>query len=99
MLAGFLGFASLAVTASANAIDIQDERKVRERGFDLIYEARELDLPQAVRDGLVQVTTPPLPSATLMSLTSPPGSKSEHRPKGGHMHYPSSSLGKLVMGL
>ncbi|EIE25851.1 photosystem II oxygen evolving complex protein PsbQ [Coccomyxa subellipsoidea C-169] len=54
VLAGFLGFAGLALTASANAIDIQDERKVRERGFDLIYEARELDLPQAVRDGLVQ---------------------------------------------
>ncbi|BDA44080.1 Oxygen-evolving enhancer protein 3, chloroplastic [Coccomyxa sp. Obi] len=54
VLAGFLGVAGLAVAGSANAIDILDERKVREKGFDLIYEARELDLPQAVRDGLVQ---------------------------------------------
>lgn len=61
VLAGFLGVAGLAMTASANAIDIQDERKVRERGFDLIYEARELDLPQAVRDGLVQVRNNPSP--------------------------------------
>ena len=39
----------------ANAVDIQDDRKVRDRGFDLIYEAREIELPQSVRDGLTQV--------------------------------------------
>jgi photosystem II oxygen-evolving enhancer protein 3 len=54
VLAGFLGVAGLAVAGSANAIDILDERKARQKGFDIIYEARELDLPQAVRDGLLQ---------------------------------------------
>lgn len=55
LLAGVLGAASLAVVRSANAIDINDDRKVRATGFDIIYEARELDLPQDVRDGLAQV--------------------------------------------
>ena len=39
-------------------MDIKDARKVREKGFDLIYEAREIDLPQATRDGLTQVRPP-----------------------------------------
>ncbi len=43
----------------ANAVDIQDDRKVRDRGFDLIYEAREIELPQSVRDGLTQVRNSP----------------------------------------
>jgi photosystem II oxygen-evolving enhancer protein 3 len=50
-----LGVASLAVVRSANAIDIVDDRKAKSTGFDIIYEARELDLPQDVRDGLAQV--------------------------------------------
>lgn len=50
-----LGAASLAVVRSASAIDINDDRKARATGFDIIYEARELDLPQDVRDGLAQV--------------------------------------------
>ena len=33
-------------TAVLQAIDIVDATKVREAGFDLIYEARDLDLPQ-----------------------------------------------------
>lgn len=36
------------------AIDLIDDRKARANGFDLIYEARDLDLPQNVRDGLTQ---------------------------------------------
>ena len=55
VLAGFAAFAGLAVAKTANAVDIQDDRKVRDKGFDLIYEARELELPQSVRDGLSQV--------------------------------------------
>lgn len=39
----------------AAAIDVFDDRKVRDNGFDLIYEARDLDLPQAQRDGFTQV--------------------------------------------
>ena len=47
-----------ALTAlSANALDIIDDRKAKKAGFDLIYEARDLDLPQNVRDGLSQVRT------------------------------------------
>ena len=59
VLAGFAAFAGLAVAKSANAVDIQDDRKVRDKGFDLIYEARELELPQSVRDGLAQVRSIP----------------------------------------
>ena len=55
VLAGFAALAGLAVAKTANAVDIKDARKVREKGFDLIYEARELELPQATRDGLTQV--------------------------------------------
>ena len=47
------GVAALTAT-TANAMDIIDDRKARERGFDIIYEARDLDLPQAIRDGLQQ---------------------------------------------
>jgi len=54
VLAGFAAVAGLAVARVANAVDIQDDRKVRDRGFDLIYEAREIELPQSVRDGLTQ---------------------------------------------
>ncbi|CAL5218479.1 g165 [Coccomyxa viridis] len=54
VLAGFAALAGLAVAKTANAVDIKDARKVREKGFDLIYEAREIDLPQSVRDGLTQ---------------------------------------------
>lgn len=49
-MAGVVGLSAL----SANAIDVRDDRKVRELGFDLIYEARDLDLPQDERDGLKQ---------------------------------------------
>ena len=55
VLAGFAAVAGLVVAKTANAVDIKDARKVRENGFDLIYEARELELPQSVRDGLTQV--------------------------------------------
>merc|ERR550514_1773631 len=41
---------SLALTP----IDLKDDRKAKSTGFDLIYEARDLDLPQNVRDGLTQ---------------------------------------------
>ena len=52
VLAGVLG---AALVPPALAADIFDDRKVREKGFDLIYEARDLDLPQATRDGFTQV--------------------------------------------
>jgi len=58
VLSGFLaGAAALTMSPAAQAltpVDLFDDRAVREKGFDIIYEARELDLPQSVRDGLTQ---------------------------------------------
>jgi len=53
----FAGAAALTLgnqVQAATPVDVFDDRKVREKGFDLIYEARDLDLPQNVRDGLTQ---------------------------------------------
>ncbi|KAJ9530011.1 hypothetical protein QJQ45_023292, partial [Haematococcus lacustris] len=59
VLGGFL--AGVATLASAGAshgtatpVDLFDDRVVREKGFDIIYEARDLDLPQSQRDGFTQ---------------------------------------------
>lgn len=60
VLGGFLAGAAMTLSNAAFAaggatpVDIFDDRKVREKGFDLIYEARDLDIPQAERDGLTQ---------------------------------------------
>uniref|UniRef100_A0A0D6R181 Oxygen-evolving enhancer protein 3, chloroplastic n=1 Tax=Araucaria cunninghamii TaxID=56994 RepID=A0A0D6R181_ARACU len=48
------GLAVIGTQSPARAIDVFDDRKVRETGYDLIYEAREIELPQSVRDGLEQ---------------------------------------------
>merc|ERR1712187_139733 len=48
---------TLTITSTAlavTAVDLKDDRKVLANGFDLIYEARDLSLPQSVRDGLTQ---------------------------------------------
>merc|ERR1739847_40067 len=45
-----LPFNSTAVTP----VDLKDDRLAKATGFDLIYEARDLDLPQNIRDGLAQ---------------------------------------------
>lgn len=47
-LIGGLMAAAVAVTMpqQAQAVDIIDATKVRQAGFDIIYEARDLDLPQ-----------------------------------------------------
>merc|ERR1712170_341851 len=46
---------SLTGTAVAvTSVDVKDDRKAKSNVFDLIYEARDLDLPQDVRDGLTQ---------------------------------------------
>lgn len=54
VLGGFIAGVAALTASSANAMDIIDDRKARATGFDIIYEARDLDLPQAVRDGLEQ---------------------------------------------
>ena len=54
--------AGIALVGGANkamAIDLIDERNnSKMKGFELIYEAREIELPQNVRDGLSQVLSP-----------------------------------------
>ena len=52
----FAGAAALSASKAfaATPVDLIDDRKAIEKGFDIIYEARDLDLSQAQRDGLVQ---------------------------------------------
>lgn len=62
MLGGFLAGAALTASKAAFAnvatpVDIIDDRKARETGFDIIYEARDLDLDQNTREGFSQVGT------------------------------------------
>merc|ERR1719436_1616660 len=45
--------AAFAVTP----VDLKDDRKAKATGFDITYEARDLDLPQNIRDGLTQART------------------------------------------
>lgn len=52
-------FAGVALTAANSAsaltpVDLIDDRKAIEKGFEIIYEARDLDLPQSQRDGMTQ---------------------------------------------
>ena len=54
VLSGMIAGAAALTATSASAMDIIDDRKARANGFDIIYEARDLDLPQNVRDGLTQ---------------------------------------------
>lgn len=58
VLGGLLAGAAFIATGSpANAVsgvDLRDDRKVKDNGFDIIYEARDLALPQSERDGLTQ---------------------------------------------
>jgi photosystem II oxygen-evolving enhancer protein 3 len=58
VLSGFAaGAAALLGAGAAKAVtpvDLFDDRKARATGFDLIYEARDLSLTQAQRDGLVE---------------------------------------------
>jgi photosystem II oxygen-evolving enhancer protein 3 len=59
VLSGFLaGAAALTVAkgaeAAATPVDIFDDRAARARGYDIIYEARDLELDQRVRDGMSQ---------------------------------------------
>jgi len=55
VLGGLIAGVAALTATSATAMDLIDDRKARAKGFDIIYEARDLDLPQNVRDGLSQV--------------------------------------------
>jgi photosystem II oxygen-evolving enhancer protein 3 len=58
VLAGFVAAGAALLSASqaqaVTPVDLFDDRKARNTGFDLIYEARDLDIPQAARDGMTQ---------------------------------------------
>jgi len=55
LLAGVAAFGLVASKAEAvSPVDLFDDRKAKSTGFDLIYEARDLQLPQSTRDGLDQ---------------------------------------------
>jgi photosystem II oxygen-evolving enhancer protein 3 len=62
MMSG-LGFAFATALAKSDAakalsnVDIKDARGAKDAGFDIIYEARDLGLPQGIRDGLTQART------------------------------------------
>jgi hypothetical protein len=51
------GFTKAAFAVSG--IDLKDDRPAVAKGFDIIYEARDLDLDQNVRDGLTQAREDP----------------------------------------
>ena len=49
------GAAAVALAPRAvQAMELTDDRKAKLAGFDIIYEARDLDLDQDTRDGLAQ---------------------------------------------
>lgn len=58
VLSGFLaGAAALTLAPPSGAlqdVQLKDYRDARKTGFDIIYEARDLDLDQDTRDGLTQ---------------------------------------------
>merc|ERR1712216_45491 len=57
ILSSFLSYSSLVtsmLSSSVTPVDLKDDRLAKASGFDLIYEARDLDLPQNIRDGLTQ---------------------------------------------
>lgn len=57
VLGGLVAGMSLIASRNANAVSsigLSDESKQRDNGFDIIYEARDLDLPQSTREGFDQ---------------------------------------------
>lgn len=60
VLGGLFAGAAFTLSGAAQAlsnVDIKDERAALKTGFDIIYEARDLDLPQNERDGMTQART------------------------------------------
>merc|ERR1719160_1792390 len=54
LAAGFAAVIASSKTHALTPVDLKDDRKAKSTGFDVIYEARDLDLPQNIRDGLTQ---------------------------------------------
>merc|ERR1712054_182814 len=57
LVAGLAYVTLTTQTLAVTPVDLKDDRSAKSTGFDLIYEARDLDLPQNVRDGLTQART------------------------------------------
>jgi len=60
VLSGLFAGVAASVAAPAMAltpVDLFDDRKAIQTGFDIIYEARDLDLPQNQREGFTQART------------------------------------------
>eukprot|EP00465_Bigelowiella_longifila_P003063 CAMPEP_0185263640 /NCGR_PEP_ID=MMETSP1359-20130426/15383_1 /TAXON_ID=552665 /ORGANISM="Bigelowiella longifila, Strain CCMP242" /LENGTH=237 /DNA_ID=CAMNT_0027851297 /DNA_START=15 /DNA_END=728 /DNA_ORIENTATION=+ len=60
VLGGLFGAAAFGAAKSAQAlqeVELIDDRKAKKSGFDIIYEARDLDLDQNTRDGMTQART------------------------------------------
>merc|ERR1712224_906730 len=54
LTAGLITINALTSVGAVTPVDLKDDRKAKSMGYDIIYEARDLDLPQNVRDGLTQ---------------------------------------------
>merc|ERR1719356_768630 len=53
-LGGFAAVVGKKDAFAVTPVDIKDDRAAVGKGIDIIYEARDLDLPQNVRDGFTQ---------------------------------------------
>merc|ERR1719281_2264001 len=53
-VASLIALTALSEAVAVTPVDLKDDRKAKSTGYELIYEARDLDLPQNVRDGLTQ---------------------------------------------
>ena len=54
LVAGVSSLAAGKAVADVTSVDLFDDRGAKKKGFDIIYEARDLDLPQNERDGISQ---------------------------------------------
>lgn len=55
--ASFAAAKGAMAAPASSPVDMIDDRKAREKGFDIIYEARDLSIPQNERDGMTQART------------------------------------------
>jgi len=54
LFAGVVALVAPSAEAGVTNVDLFDDRSAKQKGFDIIYEARDLDLPQSKRDGIDQ---------------------------------------------
>lgn len=54
LVAGVTSLTAGKAFADATPVDLFDDRAAKSKGFEIIYEARDLDLPQNERDGISQ---------------------------------------------